>query len=57
MEKIFEKKDFEKNFLEKKLKQISGKTILKLFFQVQVILPSAHPVQIASHSDYCITLS
>ena len=30
---------------------------LKIFFQLQVTIPSAHPVQISSRSDYCITLS
>ena len=30
---------------------------LKKTFELQVTIPSAHPVQISSRSDYCITLS
>ena len=43
--KFFWKKKFE-NFLEKNF---------EFFFQLQVTIPSAHPVQISSLSDYCIT--
>ena len=44
----FGKKNFEKKFFQKK--------IFEFFFQLQVTIPSAHPVQISSRSDYCITL-
>ena len=47
--KIWEKKTWEKKFLKKNF-EIS-------FFQLQVIIASAHPVQISSRSDYCIILS
>ena len=50
-------KKFLKTFLDKNLKKVFGKKILKFFFQLQVTIPSAHPVQISSRSDYCITLS
>ena len=30
--------------------------MLKSFFQLQVTIPSPHPVQISCPSDYCITL-
>ena len=33
------------------------KIFLKKIFQHQLTIPSAHPVQISSCSDYCITLS
>ena len=44
-EKVFGKKN--KKILEK---------ILNFFFQHQVTIPSAHPVQITSRSDYSMTV-
>ena len=40
------------------LEKFFGKNILKnLFSTSQVTIPTAHPVQTSSRSDYCITLS
>ena len=47
------KNKFENKVWEKNLKNIFG----NFFFQLQVTIPSAHPVQILSRSDYCIILS
>ena len=46
-----EKTRFGKIFFEKSLKQIFGEKNFKSFFQLQVTIPSANPVQISSHSD------
>ena len=48
--KIFKKKKFRKKIGKNKIWE-------NFFFQLQVTIPSAHPVQISSRSDYCITLS
>ena len=56
-EKIYGKKKFwKKFFLEKKFEKFWKKS-LREFFQLQVTIPSTHPVQISSRSDHCITLS
>ena len=47
--KIEKKKFFRKNLEKTKFG--------KIFFQLQVTIPSAYPVQIWSRSDNCITLS
>ena len=54
-ENFFSEKQFGKKNFEKKKKK--REKILKIFFQLQVTIPSAHPVQISCRSDYCITLS
>ena len=46
---------FFRNKLEKA--KFAKRIFWKSFFQLQVTIPSAHPVQISSRSDYCITLS
>ena len=50
---------FQEKFGKKKLlkKIVEKNNFENLFFQLQVTIPSAHPVQISSRSDYCITLS
>ena len=55
--KIWGKKFLKKNFWKKFLFWKKLKTIWIFFFQLQVTIPSPHPVQIYSRLDYCITLS
>ena len=45
---------FVKKILKKEI--FFGKKILKKNCQLQVTIPSTHPVQISSRSDYSITL-
>ena len=55
--KICEKQNLgEKKFWKVLEKNSYGKKFKIFFFQLQVTIPSAHPVQISSRSDYCITV-
>ena len=51
------KKNSEKKFFGNKFEKNYWKKMLKFFYQLQVTIPTTHPVQISSRPNYCITLS